>query len=149
MLLSEAALYALFMVWQKAGFGQAIGAQWVSGGSPKARASGHGHGHGPQVFFNDVAGNSEEVYDVHNDGAYGASPASLMEAGATISGGNRRTAKTVAAMAHSSGPPTTPSPLGTMAPTYTPVEKLCNRCATVCKCHVAHAPCDNGRRRCG
>ena len=113
---------------------------------PVRAATDMGH---TDIFFNDVAEISEEVYDVHNDGAYGVSPMSLLEAGATIPGGNRRRAKAVAAVAHSSGPPTTPSPLGAMAPTYTIVEKVCNRCATVCKCHVAHAPCDNGRRRCG
>ena len=84
MVLSEAALYALFMVWQKTGFGEAIAAKWVSGGNPRARAGRHGHGHGPQFFFHDVGGILEEVYDVHNDGAYGASPPSLLEAGATI-----------------------------------------------------------------
>ena len=76
MVLSEAALYALFIVQQKAGLGEAIAARWVRGGNPKAHVSGHGHGHGPQFFFNDVAEISEEVYDFHNDGAYGASPAS-------------------------------------------------------------------------
>ena len=75
MVLSEPALYALFMVSQKAGLGEAIPAQWVSGGNPKARARGHGHGHAPQFSFNGVAGISEEVYDVHNDEAYSASPA--------------------------------------------------------------------------
>ena len=96
--------------------------------------------------FHDVAGISEEVYDVHNDGAYGASPPSLLEAGATISGGNRRTAKAVGAVAHSNAPPTTPSPLDVMAPTYTPVEKVCNHCARVCKCRRAHTPCVNDCR---
>ena len=107
MVLSEAALYALFMVWQKAGLGEAIAAKWVSGGNPRARAGGHGHGHGPQFFFHDIGGISEEVYDVHNDRAYGASPASILEVGATISGGNRRTAKAIGAVAHSNAPPTT------------------------------------------
>ena len=115
----------------------------------KGRAGGYGHGHGPRLFFNDVAGISEEVYDVHNAGVYGTSPASLLVAGATISGGNRCTAKAVEAVAHSGGPPTTPSPLIGMAPTYTPVEKVCNWCGTVCKCQVAHTPCVNDRRRCG
>ena len=50
MVLSEAALYALFLVWRKAGSGEAITAKWVSGGNLKAPASGHGHGHGPQFF---------------------------------------------------------------------------------------------------
>ena len=77
MVLSEAALYALFMAWQKAGLREAIAARWVSSGNPRARAGGHGHGHGPQFFFHDVGGISEKVYDVHNDGAYGASPPSL------------------------------------------------------------------------
>ena len=146
MVLSEAALYALFMVWQKAGLGEAIAAKWVSGGNRRARAGGHGHGHGPQFFFHDVGGISEEVYDVHNDGAYGASPPSLFEAGATISGGNRRTAKTVGAVAHSNAPPTTPSPLNVMAPTYTPVEMVCHRSVRVCKCRCAHTPCVNDCR---
>ena len=78
MALSEAALYALFMVWQKAGLGEVIAAKWVSGGNPRACAGGHGHGHGPQFFFYDVDGISEKVYDVHNDGAYGASTPSLL-----------------------------------------------------------------------
>ena len=116
--LSEAALYAPFMVWQKAGLGEAIAAKWVSGGTPKACAGGHGHGHGQEVFFNYVGGISEEVYDVHNDGAYGASPASLLEAGASISGGKRRTAKAIGAVEHSGAPPTTSSRLSAMAPTY-------------------------------
>ena len=146
MVLSEAALYALFVVWQKAGLGEAIAAKWVSGGTPRARAGGHGHGHGPHFSFQDVGGFSEKVYDIHNDGAYGASPPSLLEAGATISGGNQRTAKTVGAVAHSNAPPTKPSPLNVMAPTYTPVEKVCNRCARVCKCRRAHTPCVNDCR---
>ena len=50
MVLSEAALYALFTVWQGAGLGQAIAAKWVSGGNPKPK-SGHRHGHGPQFFI--------------------------------------------------------------------------------------------------
>ena len=61
MVLSEAALYALFMVWQKAGLGEAMAAKWVSGGNPRARAGGHGYGHGPQFFFHEVGGISEEV----------------------------------------------------------------------------------------
>ena len=146
MVLCEAALYALFMVWQKARLEQAIAAKWVSGGYPRARAGSHGHGHGPQFFFHDVGGISEEVYDVHNDGAYGASPPSLLEAGATISGGNRCTAKAVGAVAHFKAPPTTPSPLNVMAPTYTPVEKVCNRCAREPKCRRAHTPCVNDCR---
>ena len=85
MVLREAALYALFRVWQKAGLGEAIAAKWVSGGNPGARAGGHGHGHGPQVFFNDFGGISEEVDDVHNEGAYGASRPSFLEARTTIS----------------------------------------------------------------
>ena len=89
------------MVWQKAGFGEAIAAKWVSGSNPRACAGGDRHGHWPQFFFHDVGGIWEEVYDVHNDGAYGASPPSLLEAGATISGGNRRTAKAFGAVAHS------------------------------------------------
>ena len=133
----------------KTGMGEAIAANWVSGGNPKARAGGHGHGHGPRFFFNDMPGISEEVYDVHNEGAYGASHPSLLEAGASSLAGNTRTAKAVAAVAHSSGPPTTPSPLSAMALTHTPVEKVCNRCANVCKCHDAQAPCINGCRRCG
>ena len=84
MVLSEAALYAPFTVWQKAGLGDAIAAQWVSSNNPKARASGQRHGHGRQFFFHHVRGISEEVYDVHNDGAYSVSPASLLEAGATF-----------------------------------------------------------------
>ena len=36
MVLSEAAFYALFMVWQRAGLGEAIAAKWVSGGNPRA-----------------------------------------------------------------------------------------------------------------
>ena len=47
----EAAFYALFMVWQKAGLGEAISARWVSSGNPTACASCHRHGHGPQLFF--------------------------------------------------------------------------------------------------
>ena len=50
MMLSEAALYALFIVWQTAWLGEAIAAKWVSGGNPKARAGGHVHGHGPHFF---------------------------------------------------------------------------------------------------
>ena len=111
MVLTEAALYALFMVWQKTGLGEAAAAKWVSGGNPRARAGGHGHGHGPPFFFHDVGGISEEVYDVHNDGAYGASHPLLLEAGAPISGSNQRTAKAVGAVAHSNAPPTAPSPL--------------------------------------
>ena len=117
MVLSEAALYALFMVWQKAGSGEAVAAKWVSGSNPRPRAGGYGHGHGPQFFFNNVGGISEEVYDVHNHGAYGASPPSFLEAGATISGGNRHTAKAIGTMAHSNAPPTTASPLNAMAAT--------------------------------
>ena len=145
-MLCQAALYALFIVWQKAWFGEAIAAKWVSGSNTRARAGGQGHGHGPHFLFTDVGGISEEVYDVHNDGAYGASPPSFLEARATISGGKRRTAKAVGAVAHSSAPPTTPSPLTAMAPTYSPVEKVCNRCARVCKCRVADTPCVNDRR---
>ena len=91
MVLSEAALYALFMVWQTTGLGEAIAAKWVSGSNPKAPAGDHGHGHAPQFVFNDVGGISEEVYDVHIDGAYGSSPPSSLEAGATIWGSNRCT----------------------------------------------------------
>ena len=124
MVLNEAALYALFMMWQEAGLREAIAAKWVSGGNPRAHSGGPGHGHGPQFFFNDVKGFWEEVYDFHNDGAYGVSPPSLSEAGASIMGGDRRTAKAVGAVVHSSAPPTTPSPLCAMAPTYIPVEKV-------------------------
>ena len=137
MVLREAAVYGSFMVWQKTGLGEAIAAKCVSSGNPGARAGGHGHRHGPQFFFHDVGGISEEVYDVHNDGAYGASPPSLLEAGATGSGGHRRTAKAVGAVAHSNAPPTTPSPLNVMAPTYTPLR----RCATAvqgCASAVEH-----------
>ena len=84
MVLNEAAWYALFMVWQKAGLREAIAAKCVSGRTPRARAGSHGHGNGPQFFFNDVRGISEKIYDVHNDGAYGASCRSLLPAGATI-----------------------------------------------------------------
>ena len=146
MVLSEAALYPLFMVWQRAGLGEAIAAKWVSGGTPEACVGGHRHGHGPQFFFHDVGGISEEVYDVHNDGAYGASPRSLLEAGATISGGYRRTTKAVDAVAHSNAPSTTSSPPNVMPPTYTPIEKVCNRCARVCKCCRAHTQCVNDCR---
>ena len=59
MVLSEAALYALFMVWQKAGLGEAIAAKCVSGSNPRARAGGHRHEHGPQFFFHDVGGISD------------------------------------------------------------------------------------------
>ena len=48
--LSEATLYALFMVWQRTGLEEAIAAKWVTGSTPKARAGGHVHGHGPQMF---------------------------------------------------------------------------------------------------
>ena len=51
MVLSEAALYALFMVWQNAGLREAIAAKWVSGDNQRARAGSHGHGHGTQFFF--------------------------------------------------------------------------------------------------
>ena len=105
MVLSEAALYALFMVWQEHGLGEAIAAKWFSGGNPRARAGGHGQGHGPQLFLHDVGGFSEEVYEFHNNGAYGASPQLLLEAGPPILGGNRRTAKAVGAVAHSNAPP--------------------------------------------
>ena len=50
MVLSEAALYVSFVVWQEAGLGEAIAAEWVSGGNPRARAGGHGHGHGSHFF---------------------------------------------------------------------------------------------------
>ena len=136
-MLSEVALYALFMVWQEAGLGEAIAAKWVSGGNPRARVGGQGHGHGPQFFLNNVGGNLEEVNDVHNDGAYGASPPSFLEAGETISGGNRCIAKAVGAVAHSSATPPTPSPLSAMARTYTPLR----RCATAvqgCASAVLH-----------
>ena len=49
MVLSEAACYALFMVWQETGLREAIAAKWMSGGNPKPKSS-HGHGHGPQFF---------------------------------------------------------------------------------------------------
>ena len=146
MVLTEAALYALFMVWQKTGLGEALAAKWVSGGNPRPCAGSHGHGHGPQFFFRDVGGISEEVYDVHNDGAYGVSPPLFLEAGATTSGSNRRTAEAVGAVAQSYAPPTTPSPLIVMAATYTPIEKVCNRCARLCRCHRAHTPCVNDCR---
>ena len=84
MVRSGAALYALFLMWQKAGLGEAIAAKWVSGSNPKARAGSHRHVHGPQFFFHDDGGVSEEVYDIYNDGAYGASPSSLFEVGATV-----------------------------------------------------------------
>ena len=82
--LGKAALYALLMVWQKAGLAEAIAAQWVSDSNQKGHAGSQRHGQGPQLFFNDVVRVSDEVYDVHNDGAYGASPVSLSEAEATI-----------------------------------------------------------------
>ena len=41
---------ALFMVWQKAGLEEAIGAKSVSGGNPIAPGNGHGHGHRPHFF---------------------------------------------------------------------------------------------------
>ena len=44
MVLSEAALYALSMVWQKAGLEEAIAAEWVSVGNPRARAGGQDMG---------------------------------------------------------------------------------------------------------
>ena len=50
LVLSDAALYALFMVSQKGRLREAIAAKWVSGGNPKARAGGHGQGHGPQFL---------------------------------------------------------------------------------------------------
>ena len=50
MVLSEAALHALFMVRPKARLGEAIAAKLVSSGNPKARAGGQGHGHGSQFF---------------------------------------------------------------------------------------------------
>ena len=150
MVLSEAALFTGFMGWQRAGLGEAIAARWVSGGNPKARAGGQRHGRGAQIFFNDVGRISEEVYDIHNNGAYSASPASLLGACAPISGSNRRTANATAPQRQAVvGPPKTPNPLGAMAPTYTPIEKVCKWCATVCKCHVAHAPSVNGYKRSG
>ena len=148
MVLSEAALYGLLMVWQKAGLAEAIAAKLVSGSNPKDCAGSPGHGHGPQVFFNHIRGIWEELYEIHNDGAYGASFPSFLEARATIVGGNRHTAKTVGNVAHSGAPPTTPSALSAMEPTYGPVEKVCNWCARVCQCHVAHTPCVNDRMRC-
>ena len=50
MVLSEAALYALFFVLHNGRLGEAIPAKGVSGGKPKACAGGHGHGHGLQFF---------------------------------------------------------------------------------------------------
>ena len=50
MVLSEAALYALFMVWQKAGLGEAIAAESVSGGNQKARAGGYKMGMADSLF---------------------------------------------------------------------------------------------------
>ena len=51
MVLSEAALYALFMVLQKAALGEDIAAKWVSGGIPKACAGGPRTWAGPTTFF--------------------------------------------------------------------------------------------------
>ena len=51
MVLSEAALYALFMVWQKAGLEEAIAAKWVSGGKPESPRGGPRTWAWPSIFF--------------------------------------------------------------------------------------------------
>ena len=43
-------MYALFMVCQKVGPGEAISAKWGSGGNRRARAGGDRHGHGLSFF---------------------------------------------------------------------------------------------------
>ena len=86
MVLSEAALYALFILWQEARLGDAIAATGSAAATQEPVRAAKDMGMALSFFFHDVGGIAEKVYDVHNDGAYGVSPPSLLEAGATIFG---------------------------------------------------------------